>query len=198
MSRAQLGGYLMKVGLLGGTFDPIHYGHLNLAFEMLEKVSLDEIWMCPTWTNPHKVIGQASSAADRLEMVRLAIEDIPQFKVIDNEVRRGGVSYTVETLRELRAEHPQIKFFLILGEDAATNFFKWKDPQEILSLCDVLVGSRTAAKAGVPDSLKKGYIATRLLDISATEVRSRVNKSLYISHLVPGKVVDFISRNQLY
>jgi len=188
---------MKKVGLLGGTFDPIHNGHLNLAFEMLEKKGLDEIWFCPTWKNPHKLVGQASSAWDRLEMVRLAIEEIPQFKVIDYEVRREGPSYTVDTLKEVHAEYPEIQLFLILGEDAVNDFFKWKDPQEILTLCDLLVGSRTTSHKSSSD-LKQECVLTRLLDISATDIRSRVNKSLYISHLVPRKVVDFISSNRLY
>ncbi len=188
---------MKKVGLLGGTFDPIHFGHLNLAFEMLEKRGLDEVWFCPAWMNPHKLVGQASSTIDRLEMVRLAIEAIPQFKVIDNEVRRGGISYTVDTLRELKAEHPENQFFLILGADSVDLFFKWKEPEEILSLCEVLVGSRTKPEIS-QEILKENYVPTRLLDISATDIRSRVNKYLYISHLVPGKVVDYIYSNRLY
>lgn len=194
-----MGDHLKKVGILGGTFDPIHFGHLNLAFELMEKHGLDEVWFCPAWQNPHKLGSHAVSGTDRLEMVRLAVEDIPVFRVIDVEIKRGGPSYMVDTLKGLTDNNPAIKFFLILGEDAALQFPEWKSPQEITLLCEVLVGSRSLASAAVlPPILKNGLTQIPLLDISSTEIRSRVSKKLYISHLVPPKVVDYIYKNQLY
>src|ERR1700733_15012261 len=127
-----------RIGLFGGTFDPIHFGHLNLAFELLEKCQLKEIWFCPAQTSPHKQQQVSAPAQHRLKMVELAIRGIPQFKVIEHELRRPAPSYTVDTLRELIQEAQQsgsgYQFALILASDSLSGFMSWKEPQAIVEL----------------------------------------------------------------
>jgi len=195
---------MQKIGILGGTFDPIHHGHLNLAFEMLEKKNLDEVWFCPAYLNPHKLDTTSSSVEDRLNLVKLAIEGIPQFRLTTIEVERSGPSYTVDTLEKLHKSHPDKEFYLILGEDAAASLPNWRNPERIIQIAHVLVGSRilkTLVLKGSPEiceAIKKGMVRTNLLDISGTEIRERVKNKLYSGHLAPLKVVDYIYAHHLY
>lgn len=198
------------VGVYGGTFDPIHFGHLNAAIEVMEYHQLDEVWFCPAQVNPHKQNVESSSSSHRLKMLELALAELPQFGIIPNELQREGVSYTIDTLRELVEEekkesHPS-KFFLILGEDSIANFFHWKDPKEIIKIAPPLIARRLGNEKplelkGDPEicqALSRGLTPTHIMDISATQIRERIRKGLYIGHLVPAKVVDYIYQNQLY
>lgn len=196
-----------KIGLYGGSFDPIHFGHLNLAIELKEIHKLDEIWFCPARLSPHKTRSAALDASLRFEMVKLAVEDVPDFRVIDNEINRQPPSYTIETLRELKNNYPTHVFSLLLGEDAIPGFFHWKEPLEILKIANIYVGSRTGEFATdvyakedpqIVQALDLGMTRTRLVEISATLVRDRLSRRVYIGHLVPAKVIDFIKKNQLY
>ncbi len=196
-----------RVGIYGGTFDPIHFGHLNLAIEMLERQNLSEIWFCPAQINPHKRENAPTLVQHRLEMVRLAIADIPQSQLIDIEAKKEGASFTFDTVKELVNQHPDIQFYLIMGDDAIPGFFHWHQPEEIVKLVSLLIGSRhpdsydfkkqmnypTLVKA-----IQQGIVKTPLFDISATEIRKRVLRGQYIGHLVPSKVIDYIYQNQLY
>jgi nicotinate-nucleotide adenylyltransferase len=199
-----------KVGIYGGTFDPVHFGHLNTAIEMMENHHLDEIWFCPAKINPHKKERNTSSAEHRVKMLEIALSDLPHFKIIFNELEREGPSYTIDTLRELFEEENKFtyrnQFFLIMGEDSAANFFRWKDPQEIIQLATPLISRRYLSDkpflfeedSKIMETLQKGLTCTSIIQISATMVRQRVQKGLYIGHLVPAKVVDYIFKNQLY
>lgn len=198
------------VGLYGGTFDPIHFGHINLALEMMEYHQLDEVWFCPAHCNPHKVGTESSSSVHRLKMLELALEHLPSFGIVPNELQREGPSYTIDTLRELILEEQKepypSRFFLILGEDAVPGFFHWKEVNEIIRLAPPLVGKRFVdesfleleGESEILHALRKGETPTRVMDISATNIRERVLKGLYIGHLVPSKVVDYIYQNHLY
>jgi len=204
-----------KIGLYGGSFDPIHVGHLNLATEIMEAHHLDEVWFCPTAINPHKTEQDPVSADHRLNMIDLAIENEPRFKISEIEIQREGISYTIDTLNELSeiqksqdSENP-ITFALILGEDSARNFHKWHKPEEIVERVSIYTGSRTDFKknnAGEPfqgssnikKALEKGLTKTRLLDISSKEIRERLLNKKYCYHLVPAKVMDYIIANHLY
>lgn len=195
----------MKIGFFGGSFDPIHFGHINLAIELKERAGLDEVWFCPANISPHK--GKEPLAGSlRLQIAKLAIEDIPGFKLIDHELRRSGSSYTVETLRELKKEFPEHEWFLILGDDCIENFFDWKEPNEILKLASPLIGSRDA-KAFLEgdhslqkqkDRFRAGWTRIPVLEISSTNIRDRLSRGLYCGHLLPAKVLDFITKNGLY
>lgn len=198
------------VGIYGGTFDPIHFGHLNAAIEIMEYHELDEVWFCPAQINPHKLEVQNASAEHRLKMLEIALADLPNFGVIANELRREGPSYTIDTLRELIAEerheaYPS-EFFLILGEDSVPNFFQWREAKEIIKLAPPLVARRFLSAQplelqGDPEiceALRKGETPTHVMEVSATRVRERIHKGEYVRHLVPAKVVDYIYQNHIY
>lgn len=199
-----------KVGFYGGTFDPPHFGHLNLALEILEAHHLDEVWFCPACCNPHKQECQPiASVHHRLEMLKLALEDVPNCKILDIEANRPGPSYTVDTLRSLINQEKKKKsprqICLIIGDDAAPGFCRWHEAEEITRLAPIFVGRRsTAALApltGGPEicqALQKGMTPTPYLEISSTEIRKRLAAGKYCGHLVPSKVLDYIYQHQLY
>lgn len=199
-----------KIGLLGGTFDPIHWGHLNLAFELMERRQLDRVWFIPAQSNPLKTAASLASMNQRLAMVQLAIEGIPQFEWKDLEARRPGPSYTIDTLRSLTADQSlhatPNQFYLLLGEDAVSGFLRWRSPEEIITLAPLLIGSRSCAlepewddcSPSIRTAIKQGMTSTRLMDISATDIRERLACNLYCGHLVPPSVLKYIHNNELY
>jgi nicotinate-nucleotide adenylyltransferase len=167
---------MKKIGLFGGSFDPIHFGHLNLAIEMLETHGLDEIVFCPAFCSPFKTEAPpVASASDRLEMVKLVVGEVPQFRVSSLEVDRGGPSFTIETLRAL----PKGDYYLILTEESVTSFSKWKEFEEIKARATLLIGKRK-------------------FPISSTLIRERFKKKLYCGHLVPAKALYYIDKHRLY
>lgn len=197
------------IGILGGTFDPIHFGHLNLAVAMMETHSLFQVWFCPAAQNPLKSTTINASAGHRMHMVRLAIEREPRFKVIDTDITREGPSYAIDTLQAIGALKPtgnDTKYALILGEDAAKDFFLWREPDKIAEYVQLLTGSRyvhpeeSALKGSelVVEALQKGWTRISLMEISSTEVRKRLFDRKYCGHLVPGKVLDYIEEYCLY
>ncbi len=194
---------MKKLGFYGGSFDPIHFGHINLALEISEKHQLDKVLFCPANISPFKKKDfEPIAVSQRILMTELAIEDINHFELIDIEAKREGFSYTVETLREIKDIYPEYEIFLILGMDMVQNFSKWKNPREILSLASPLVGMRHHESLN-PDMnyysyFEKGLTKTKTLDISSTEIRQRIQLKKYIRHLVPSKVVDYIYENKLY
>ncbi len=199
-----------QVGILGGTFDPPHFGHINLAVRIMEAHDLEEVWFCPAWSNPFKQRQETSSAEHRLAMTRLAIEGVPHCHVLDIECARQEISYTVETLRELVAmeqQRPQPRQLrLLLGTDTAQHLADWREPEEIIALAPPLVGCRFgcdelsngSASPVVLAALEKGKTTIPLLDISSTDIRRCLSKGLYYRHLIPLKVVDYICAHHLY
>jgi nicotinate-nucleotide adenylyltransferase len=211
------------IGILGGTFDPIHYGHLRLAEEMLELANLSQIRFIPAGTPPHRDEPQVS-AQHRSAMVRLAIADQPAFVLDDREVERSGKCYTVDTLRELRAELGSNQpLCLLMGGDAFLQLDTWHEWEQLFGLAHIVVGSRpgftleerihTAAPtlqshyqqrlcaAQVLSQKPAGGIAELAipkLEISATLIRSRVAENRSIRYLLPNKVADYIHQHQLY
>jgi len=194
---------MRKIGLLGGTFDPIHNGHLNLALEMQEKEHLDEVWFIPAAKNPLKH-EEGTAPQHRFQMLKMAIGDIPFFKAVDLELSKTGPSFTIDTLNELHALGKNQSFYLILGQDVFSSFYKWKDPAGIVAKATLLIGCRRGddlhpeGNEEIKQALMAGLRQIKLMDISATEIRERLKKNLYIGHLVPGKVVDYIYENSLY
>jgi nicotinate-nucleotide adenylyltransferase len=201
-----------KIGLFGGTFDPIHFGHLNLAFELSEKMNLDEVWFIPAQINPLKVSDPPASMEHRLAMVALALQEMPRFFLKDLEKERPPPSYTIDTLKafiEQEAhEHFPHQFFLLMGEDAVPNFSRWHMHTEIIKLAPLLIGSRSGVwktpldedlcSLSVREAIQKGLIPTRLMDISGTEIRKRLAQGLYCGHLMPESVLDYIQDFRLY
>ncbi|HUI64828.1 MAG TPA: nicotinate-nucleotide adenylyltransferase [Bacteroidota bacterium] len=191
----------MKIGIFGGTFDPIHHGHLIVAEYVREHVALDRIIFIPTDISPHKQAANPASAKDRLAMLREAIRSNPFFECADVEVARGGVSYTVETLRTLKQRSPSEELYLLIGADNIADFLSWREPGEIVRLAQIIVMNRPGFRRAAPDSpLLRNVIPCEVpnIDISATEIRRRRVKGLPISYLVPLSVAKYIARHHLY
>ena len=191
----------MKLGVFGGTFDPVHHGHLIVAEYVRERVGLDRVLFIPTMISPHKVDAAVTSPADRLAMLREAVKSNPFFQVSDMEIERGGVSYTVDTLRMMGEENSADEFYLLIGADNLAEFRSWKDPGEIVKRAKIIVMNRPGfARAPDDPALPADIIQCPVpsIDISATEIRSRVQQGLTISYLVPPVVCRYIERHRLY
>lgn len=190
---------MSKVGIFGGTFDPIHYGHLITAQSVRELRKLDKIIFIPAYISPHKSQVETSSPEDRLNMINIAIDGVDFFDCSDVEIKKGGISYTVDTLKELKEKYDEIEF--IIGYDNIFQFHTWKDPDEIMKLATIVVLKRKSSHA--PEFKDKYYnqavfVQTRGIEISATDLRERVKKELPINFLVPPKVMEYIYKNKLY
>jgi nicotinate-nucleotide adenylyltransferase len=194
----------VKVGILGGTFDPIHLGHIAAAHAAMECERLDKVVFIPSGDPPHRDPAVAS-AADRLEMCRLAIAGEKRFEVSDVEVRRGGKSYTVDTLRALKEIHPSDRLCLILGWDAARLFRTWHEPAEIRNLASIIVVTRP----GTPPLTGPGLEAAGLgrsdsvcerdtPDISASELREAIASGRPVGGWLPKAVAGYIAAHRLY
>lgn len=191
-----------RLGVFGGAFDPPHVAHVALARAAVEQLHLDELRIFPTGQAWHKT--QALSAPEhRLALARIAFGDLPRTVIDDRELRRPGPTYTIDTLRELKAEHPAARLFLVMGEDQATSLTRWHEWQAILQLAIVCVAARTVTMpaAAVPDL--PAHADVRLLRLpnmpeSATEVRERVARGDGIAQLVPPGVASYIDRHHLY
>lgn len=195
-----------KIGFLGGTFDPIHFGHLNFALEALEKRHLDQIWFCPTPLSPHKKGSPPIDIKHRAKMVSLAVEGEPRFKKIDTEEHSVQAPYTLDTLHTLKEEYPNKEFTLLLSEDLLQNFHTWRGAEQIVEEFEIFIGIRPGFKSVEIDKLewfmvnkvKKNLHPIRQLEISSSDIRYRLKNNLYCAHLLPLKVLDYISQHGLY
>jgi len=190
---------MSKVGIFGGTFDPIHMGHLITAQSVKELRNLEKIIFIPAFISPHKSDAKTSSPSDRLNMIKLAVEGIPFFDYSDIEVKKGGVSYSIDTLRELKKQYTELEF--IIGYDNIFTFHTWKEPDEILKLAKIIVLKRRSSHP--PQFEDKYYhqaifVETRGIEISATDIRERVKNGLPINFLVPPDVMEYIYKQKLY
>ena len=174
---------MKKRALFGGSFDPPHFGHLNLAIEMLEREGFEEVIWVPAAQSPFK--GPATEAMHRLAMVRLATAPVAEFKVLDLEIRRVGKSYTVDTLEALGCT-PE-RFVLLVADDVYATFDQWRRADRIKELVDILVVSRFGEGIMLPK-----------MEISGTRIRERLKRGLYCGHLVPANVLDYIFLHRLY
>ncbi len=189
----------MKIGIFGGTFDPIHHGHLITAQSVKEIRNLDKIIFIPAYISPHKLHEKASSPEHRLNMLKLALDDIPFFEYSDYEIKKQDVSYTVDTLREFKKYYEHID--LIIGYDNIFKFHTWKEPEEILKLANVVVLKRKSSNPiDYVDKFVQAatFVQTRGIEISATDLRQRVHNNLPIHYLVPKEVEEYIYKNNLY
>ncbi len=190
---------MSRVGIFGGTFDPIHHGHLITAQSVKEIRNLDKIIFIPAFISPHKQHEKASSAEHRIKMLKLALDEIPFFECSDFEIKQHTISYTVDTLREFKKYYDDID--LIIGYDNIFKFHTWKDPDQILKLANIVVLRR---KSSYPIEYIDKYVEsaifvqTRGIEISATDIRNRVHSNLPIHYLVPKEVEDYIYTNKLY
>ncbi len=193
--------------LFGGSFDPPHIAHLFLAEQVVEQFGVGKVWFAPAHHSPLKG-GAHASDEDRLAMVRLATEGNPAFGVTDAELRRGGVSYTVDTLRALRRVHPRGRILFVAGMDSLLTLHLWHEPLEILGLCEFATFRRPGSPTPSPSDLHlpephatrllANVFEGRLCDVSSTEIRARVAAGRSIRYLVPGAVADYIAARGLY
>lgn len=186
---------MRRIGLLGGSFDPIHFGHLNLALQLLESKQLTQVLFCPASLSPFKKRAPPCAAKEhRLHMVQLAIAPIAGFALLDWEVHRSEACYTIDTVRRLVKEaQEETQFHLLLGEDAFRQLHAWKESEALVQLAPPLVGARSSST-----TLQEQMVPIHALDISSTDIRERLQKHLYCGHLVPAKVLDYIFLHRLY
>jgi nicotinate-nucleotide adenylyltransferase len=191
--------------VLGGTFDPVHWGHLALAEAARECAALDRVLLVPAAQPPHRPLA-AASAEERLEMCRLAAGESASLDVSDLEVRRRGPSYTVDTLRELAQSHPHDQLFLVLGWDAARDIGSWRQPDEILALASLVIVPRPGlTEPGPADLIRAGLDPSRVVvcerrtpDVRATEVRRLAAAGRPLDGLVPRAVERYLRQRRLY
>lgn len=199
----------MKIGIMGGTFDPIHIGHLLLGQFAYEDFGLDEIWFLPNGNPPHKQTEEGKKALhNRIEMVRLAIQEKPYFKLCLHEAKETEHSYTYRTMQELNDLYPEHKFYFILGADSLFEIETWKYFREIFPTCTILAAMRddknVEAMLKQMSYLKERYgacielLRAPLLEISSTSIRNRAFRSLSVYYLVPDAVAKYIQDNHLY
>jgi nicotinate-nucleotide adenylyltransferase len=190
-----------RIGLLGGSFDPPHFGHLLAAGDVFESLELDRLLFIPAAVQPLKAGQAGASAEQRLAMVRLLVDGDARFEVDSMEIDRGGLSYTVDTLAALADRWPSAKLFWLVGGDVSGSFAKWRDPGRIAELATIVVMERDGADqdtvlASMPPGTRA--LPTRRIDISSTEIRERVRAGKSIHGFVPDAVAQFIAAEHLY
>ncbi|WEV38200.1 nicotinate-nucleotide adenylyltransferase [Lactobacillus sp. ESL0680] len=185
----------LQIGIMGGTFNPVHLAHLVVAEQVLTKLHLDEIWFIPTNIPPLKD-KPTVAAEDRANMLELATQDNPRFRVKLFELLRGGVSYTVDTLTYLHEKAPQNHYYLIMGSDQVNNLGEWKEPLKLAQLA-TLVGIRRPGYEQKPQ-LPMIWVDVPAIDISSSLIRQTITMGGSIRYLVPELVRDYIHRKGLY
>lgn len=196
-----------KIGIMGGTFNPIHFGHLLLAETAFHQFDLDEILIMPTKNPYYKKISNSVTEEDRVAMVELAIEDNRHFRLSKEELDREGTTYTVETLSHLTQKHPDNKYYFIMGADSLYHIESWKEPEQILKMATIVVAGRAGTGSSLSSQIE--YIENKydseifrlnspVLEISSNDIRRRVRDGESIRYLLPKKVVDYIYQHDLY
>ncbi len=198
----------MRTGIFGGTFDPIHNGHLTVAEYVRAEMALDQVLFIPAGRPWFKERQPVTDAGHRLEMTRLAVTDNPHFAVSDMEVRRDGPTYTIDTLAELRREKGKgVEFYLILGIDALNELHRWRRPTDVLNMATLVgvtrPGADTVDRAAL-DSIREGasdevvIVDGLRIDISAADIRRRMSEGLSVRGIIPQAVEDYAKRHVLY
>ncbi|MEO7360275.1 MAG: nicotinate (nicotinamide) nucleotide adenylyltransferase [Gemmatimonadaceae bacterium] len=203
----------MRIGIFGGSFDPPHTGHLLVALDAIEALSLDRLQVVPAAVQPLKT-GQRTSAEHRLAMTRQCFGGLPRVEVDPIEIERGGLSFSVDTVEVYRRQWPSAALHLLVGEDAVAGFARWREPERLLSMVQMVVLSRsidatTAPKALASSAMEEWLVrigvqhpaqrlATRRVDVSSTEIRARVNEGRSIRGFVPDAVAAYIAAHNLY
>jgi len=196
MTSKRIPGHVERVGIFGGSFDPIHLGHLILAEAALEELSLDRIIFIPAGVSPFKTSHPpVASSSDRLEMIREAIKVNPRFSVDDRELHRDGPSFAIDTVRELLGDYPGVRFIYLIGADNLKDLEKWHEIGELRNLVDFAVLDRSeTAVTGDRDF----PVVNRRIDLSSTEIRSRIREGLSIRFMVVQEVYNIIMTRHLY
>ncbi|OQY08734.1 MAG: hypothetical protein B6I28_04325 [Fusobacteriia bacterium 4572_132] len=185
----------MKIGIFGGSFNPIHFGHLIIAEQVREICHLDKILFIPVGIPSHRVNDLADSQK-RYEMIKLAIKDNSNFEISDIEIKKMETSYTYDTLIKLKTENPENTYFEIIGEDSAEYLEKWKEIDKLLKITQFLVFKRNGNYKIKHKNIK--VLETPLIQISATQIRNKIKKRESIRYLVNERVIKYINENKLY
>ena len=199
----------MKTGLYGGTFDPVHNGHIEIAKAALAQFQLDELWFIPAKIPPHKMNKSITCEKRRLQMLELALEGLESsFQINTCELDRKSTSFTYISLGELKKQFPENDFYFIMGEDSLKDFETWRHPEIISNLANIIVAPRSE-----PDKDERSFYTEKyknkfhseiyfldmpFIDVSSTRIKERISLDQEIKHLVPDKVYDYIFRNHLY
>lgn len=197
-----------KIGLMGGTFNPIHIGHLVIAEEIRNSLNLDKVIFIPTGNPPHKDNKGLISAKHRYIMTLLATSSNPCFDVSDIEVKKSSTSYSVDTIKEFKKKYPNSELYFITGADAILEIETWKNTKELLGLCKFIAATRPGYKI---KELKKGikklenkynqkisYVSVAPLDISSTYIRKRIKAKKTVKYILPDAIIQYIKKNNLY
>ena len=201
---------MARIGILGGSFDPLHTGHLLLAECCREQCALDKVLFIPTAISPLKEAGSHATNQQRLDMLTLGIAGQNRFEISDLELRRGGKSYTYETLETLTADNPQDEFYFLMGADSLADFSKWKEPQRICELATLAIVSRPGcppldfqllenyASPEYIAQVKEFQVAMPAVDLSSSEIRQKTAYGKSIRYHLPRSVEQYIRQEQLY
>lgn len=189
----------MRLGLYGGTFDPIHRGHLLVAQAALEEIQLDRLLFIPAAQSPFKPGTTPTPAATRLRLLRMALSGRPEFEVDEQEVQRGGVSYSIDTVRNVAARHPAATLFWLIGADHVAALPQWRESAELARLIQFVVIPRPGVKPVEPPApFRLHHLHGWPLKVSASEIRERARIGRSIRHLVPSHVAEAIERDGIY
>ena len=189
----------MKIGLFGGTFNPIHIGHLVLAQECWHCLGLEKVIFIPAYVPPHKGMDGGISAADRLNMLRFALEGDERFEISTYEIDKGGKSYSIDTIRHFRQKYSEDDdLFFLTGADSAESLPRWKDVGEILRLIHFVIATRPGWKEKSPYEENVRRVVIPGIEISSSVIRDRIRRRLPIDYLVPSAVVRYIRNKGLY
>jgi len=193
----------MNIGIMGGTFDPLHLGHLLVAEQAREQMTLDEVWFMPSNQPPHKENPPKAGSLHRLEMVRRAIADHPKFRLCELEFERGGTSYSIDTAYLLKERYPNDQFYWIIGADMVQYLPKWYKIKEMIEMVSFIGLGRPGyeySQLDLPDWLSNSLTMIPMVqfDISSTEIRDRISSGHSVRYMLPDPVLTYIRGNQLY
>jgi len=194
---------MMRVCLFGGSFDPPHLGHLEIAEYIRDELQFDLILFIPAYIAPHKVKYRITSAEHRLEMLKLALKDRPGLELSDLEIRRRGISYSIDTILQIKKimSLRSDDLYFLIGADSLLDLQTWREPERILTESRLLVAARPDFSIdNIPENLRGRvkFLANPLLDISSTQIRQNIKNNHPVQQLVPDSVADYIARNGLY
>lgn len=193
-----------RIGVLGGTFDPVHWGHLFIADYFCDELKLDKLIWIPAYISPLKnKHGNQTSVEHRVNMLQLAIKNNPEFVLDTFEVTRKSTSYSIDTVRYLKKEYKNSNIFLLIGEDNARVFDKWKDPENILSLANVVAYGRNDTKSEMVEQVNPfmrsmQFLNAPAIDISSSEIRRRIRLGKTVKYFLPEKVTAYIEEHSIY
>ena len=188
----------MKIGLFGGSFDPVHLGHLLVAQAAMEELGLDRLFFIPAAQSPFKPESQPAPPAERMRLLRLALAGFNRYELDEQELRRGGISYTIDTLRDYRRRFPQAELFYLIGADNAAKLNEWRDAGELAKLAEFVAIPRPGRTAQFPPPFRGRLLKGFPLGVSSSEIRARVKAGLPIDHFVPPPVAEALHGSRLY